>query len=752
MEKDYCRRRVVMSFMVMIFTVFLLVGVSGTDAFANNIQSKGTLKVGNNPFTIDSGDTYFDFTPSETAAYTFADTTGRVYCNIVSVSSDFSGDSAILLKGKKYYIMVNNAETDPANIDILVEKNSVSKKIADYEVVEQAVNHKGGNVEITDIIVDFHDKDGAYRFFNDDFSDIVDVYYTDDNTENIYVDDTDKLSKLTWKKGIPKRYSNIIMLKGKGDFSGEIYFNSCICDIYNISDSILDYISETDYTGKEYDINKNVKLSYTDDISGKEVYLKYGKDFKCAGFVRENLYHEDGTTKWTAGVPKEAGRYYIKLEGIAPYNGICEINIAINDKNDIRSYSFLAWSIYNGKELGANIIEADTEFVDSKGNTIKNKISLNKDFKITGYCDQKTYEKNTGKEDSISWIKGLPTNKGSYCLKIEGVGSYRGVVYIEYDINDDSWGSLDLKKSKITKLDKSSVSFKTLKTGYLFYEIRPSVDGEYSIYTRGKEIVAGNTKYNADIDTVGVLYDSKGVPICINDDANIKDKDGAGGYNFLIKQTLEVGRTYYLGIRGVTDEHNEKLLTEEEGLLYIEGPNKKYTYYTGPEKKETTTEKKEATTENNADQKKPLAKGKTFKAGGFKYKVTVSNSKKKKYEVRLVKNTKKNAKKIVVKASVKYKGFTYKVTSIGAKAFKNNKKLTKVTIGKNVKSIGKNAFSGCKKLGQVIIKTTKLKTVGTKAFKTAKQGAKFKCPKKKKKAYSKLLKKSGLPKKAKITK
>nr|MCR5544532.1 leucine-rich repeat protein [Eubacterium sp.] len=93
-----------------------------------------------------------------------------------------------------------------------------------------------------------------------------------------------------------------------------------------------------------------------------------------------------------------------------------------------------------------------------------------------------------------------------------------------------------------------------------------------------------------------------------------------------------------------------------------------------------------------------------------------------------------------------------KVTTIGNFAFKNCKSLTKIVIPKSVKTIGKQAFAGCSKLKLVTFKTTKLKKVGAKAFKTIKKGAKFKCPKKKLKAYKKMLKKSGLPKKAKVTK
>ena len=101
-------------------------------------------------------------------------------------------------------------------------------------------------------------------------------------------------------------------------------------------------------------------------------------------------------------------------------------------------------------------------------------------------------------------------------------------------------------------------------------------------------------------------------------------------------------------------------------------------------------------------------------------------------------------------STVTFKGKA--ITSIGANAFKNCKALKKIVITQNVKTIGKNAFSGCSKLGTVTIKSTKLKTIGSKAFKTTKKGAKFVCPKKKLKAYKAKLTKSGLPKKAKITK
>lgn len=160
----------------------------------------------------------------------------------------------------------------------------------------------------------------------------------------------------------------------------------------------------------------------------------------------------------------------------------------------------------------------------------------------------------------------------------------------------------------------------------------------------------------------------------------------------------------------------------------------------------------------------------------------------------------KNATEVTIPTSIIIKNQEYKVTSIGEKAFYNNKKiktikipssvtsigkcafykcskLKKVTIGKNVtvigdkafykctamtgitipskvKKIGKQAFFGCKKLKAIKIETSRLtnKNVGSKAFSGIDKKATIKVPKKKWNAYKTLLKKKGVLKQAKIKK
>ncbi len=73
------------------------------------------------------------------------------------------------------------------------------------------------------------------------------------------------------------------------------------------------------------------------------------------------------------------------------------------------------------------------------------------------------------------------------------------------------------------------------------------------------------------------------------------------------------------------------------------------------------------------------------------------------------KTSAKKAKKakITVPATLKRKGVTYRVVQVNKKAFKNAKKLTQVTLGKNVVLVKKKAFLKRRKLKTVIIKSKK---------------------------------------------
>lgn len=74
-----------------------------------------------------------------------------------------------------------------------------------------------------------------------------------------------------------------------------------------------------------------------------------------------------------------------------------------------------------------------------------------------------------------------------------------------------------------------------------------------------------------------------------------------------------------------------------------------------------------------------------------------------------------SAARVVIPETVTMDGITYRITSIAANAFKNDRKIAELLIGNNVITIGNNAFNGCKKLTKVTIGKG-VRTIGTSAF------------------------------------
>ena len=138
--------------------------------------------------------------------------------------------------------------------------------------------------------------------------------------------------------------------------------------------------------------------------------------------------------------------------------------------------------------------------------------------------------------------------------------------------------------------------------------------------------------------------------------------------------------------------------------------------------------------------------GKTYKAGSNTYKIADVKA----ATVNYAGPAKKTVKSVTIPATVKIEGKSYKVTGIAANAFKGCSKLTKVTVGKNVKVIGAKAFNGCKLLKKIDIKSTVLSKVGAKALSGINAKATIKVPKKKLAAYKKVLKGKGQGKKVRV--
>ena len=98
--------------------------------------------------------------------------------------------------------------------------------------------------------------------------------------------------------------------------------------------------------------------------------------------------------------------------------------------------------------------------------------------------------------------------------------------------------------------------------------------------------------------------------------------------------------------------------------------------------------------------------------------------------------------------------FGSNVTTIGEKAFYKCTALRKISIPRMVKSIGEKAFYGCCNVKTLTIKSIKLTTkkIGSKAFSKTSRNMTVKVPKKKFKVYKSMLIKKGVNKKAKFKK
>lgn len=132
-----------------------------------------------------------------------------------------------------------------------------------------------------------------------------------------------------------------------------------------------------------------------------------------------------------------------------------------------------------------------------------------------------------------------------------------------------------------------------------------------------------------------------------------------------------------------------------------------------------------------------VKKGQTATVNNLKYKVT-KTGKSGLAEVMLTAATNKNASAVKVPDTITIDQVVCKVVSIKANAFCKNKKLKKVTLGKNITAINGKAFYNCKNLKTITIKSKALKRVGKNAIRGIAPKAKIKAPKACVKKYRRL--------------
>lgn len=269
-------------------------------------------------------------------------------------------------------------------------------------------------------------------------------------------------------------------------------------------------------------------------------------------------------------------------------------------------------------------------------------------------------------------------------------------------------------------------------------ELKWSTDSEYvSIDASGNVIVSKDLEEDCDVEfTVEVFY-SKG-------------KSAAGSMTVNVRSSI-CTVTFDAG-SGWPKPQDQKILYGETASKpqdpsrpdfafvgwYLENAAAPYDFNTPVTKNITLTAKWKADGPNMP----LLTKDLTVTVGKFKYRVIDPD----KNTAAVTGSTSKSAKSLAIGDTVSIKGISCTIVQIDSSAFKNYKKLKKVTIGANVATIDKNAFSGCKKLKTITLKSGALKTVKSGAFKktaknlTVKAG---KISKAQKKKLQKIMRKGG---------
>lgn len=243
------------------------------------------------------------------------------------------------------------------------------------------------------------------------------------------------------------------------------------------------------------------------------------------------------------------------------------------------------------------------------------------------------------------------------------------------EVYDETWGNMNL--GAVTLRRNFSVNTEEAQNGTVIVTNKIAAAGEkvtvFAVPDEGYRLVEGSLRYY-------VAGDAKGRP--------------AEGENFLMPEGD-------VTVKAAFEKMEEADAPQQPGGNQENGQQKPPVNLPGGQEKPAENQ--------------PVKLGQTYESGNYSYKVT--DVEKRTVEVAgITKGKLGKLKKITVYNTVTLGGKSYRVTSIGASAFKGNRKAVGVVIGKNVGTIGKNAFAGCKLLKKVTVNSTKLTQIGSRAF------------------------------------
>lgn len=216
----------------------------------------------------------------------------------------------------------------------------------------------------------------------------------------------------------------------------------------------------------------------------------------------------------------------------------------------------------------------------------------------------------------------------------------------------------------------------------------------------------------------------------------------------LRNQVFTEGKEY---ISSIVSKDAQEIKVKVQGLGVYKNVSETFTFKVGDkagtkkyndtktrlEEEEKQKKEKEREKEREKEKENTIEVGETITLDGLMYKVINIDTK----QVALCK-VKKGKKTVVIPDEVVIKDVSFAVVEVKSGLWKNDAKLRKVVIGKNIKKIGVKAFYKAKNCKNIVFKGTALEKIGNKAFGGISKKASIKAPKKKRKAYNKMFAKS----------
>ena len=504
-----------------------------------------------------------------------------------------------------------------------------------------------------------------------------------------------------------------VEVTGKGDFRGTIGTGFSIIDPTNIDNYRYYYADELLANGTAASLSRLGLVIYR--YSNSRVRLTAGTDYDVSAWCEWVSNGQGGSTlKKLTSAPKEPGEYVVRLVGKGSYTGEVELDFDIVKTRELGIGGVIYNEVvpYDGKPLT----------MAKLGVSIIRKGDGNADVKLVEGTDYTAGPFQIEDDDSDSGWRTMGASEvaptGEYRVVLTGKGHYEETKTIEFQVTDPA----DLEFATMSNVDPYylvNTSISKVKPTVVSLDGKILKEGADYVKEFGKEIEEdgnGTGKFVAVTD----LSQAGRYRLTVSAVAG-SGYEGENRAYFMVVKTdprPNISDGFYIDDLKSTYNYTGKAIKpsvsvrsfDDYSVVLKSGSD----YYLGY-KNNTNLGKATISANGMGGYKGQIVasfiiwpkKGYQFGRGSNNYTVTFPGKE------LSVTGSKGGKAKVKIPAKVKLGGTTYKVTSIAAGAFKNNKKLKSLVIGPNVKKVGKNALKG-----------TKLKTIIVKSGKLTKRAAK----------------------------